>query len=132
MKEVQALTEGLGVEAAINTSERETAAPLSCAITRIHGRIVQVAQPDMVCVPFPELIFRDIRIVGTMISGQEQAQDMLNLVAENKIQVETNVFHGLKEVPRMVDLSHSGKMKGKAICVVDEKAIEEEKRKVTN
>jgi propanol-preferring alcohol dehydrogenase len=131
-KEVQALTEGLGVEAAINTSEHETAAPLSCAITRIHGRMVQVAQPDMVCIPFPELIFRDIRIVGTMISGQEQAQDMLNLVAENKIQVEVNVFHGLKEVPRMVDLSHSGKMKGKAVCVVDEKAIEEEKGKVAS
>ena len=94
--------------------------------------MVQVAQPDMVYIPFPELIFRDIRIVGTMISGQEQAQDMLNLVAENKIQVETNVFHGLKEVLRMVDLSHFGKMKGKAICVVDEKAIEEEKGKVTN
>ena len=94
--------------------------------------MVQVAQPDMVCVLFPELIFRDIRIVGTLISGQEQAQDMLDLVAESKIHVETNVFHGLKEVPRMVDLAHSGKMKGKAICVVDEKAIEEEEGKVTS
>jgi hypothetical protein len=35
-------------------------------------------------------------------------------------------------VPKMVDLSHSGKMKGKAICVVDEKAIEEEHGKVTS
>ena len=132
VKEVQAVTDGLGVEAAINTSEHETAAPLSCAITRMHGRMVQVAQPDMVSVPFTELIFRDIRIVGTLISGQEQAQDMLNLVADNKIHVETNVFHGLNEVPKMVELSHSGKMKGKAVCVVDEKAIEEEQGKVTS
>jgi alcohol dehydrogenase, propanol-preferring len=88
VKEIQALTGGLGVEAAINTSEHETAAPLSCAITRMHGRMVQVAQPDMVCIPFPELIFRDIRIVGTLISGQQQAQDMLNLVAEHKIHVD--------------------------------------------
>jgi propanol-preferring alcohol dehydrogenase len=74
VKEVQALTEGLGVGTAINTSEHETAAPLSCAITRIHGRMVQVAQPDMVCVPFPELIFRDIRIVGTLTSGTRAKQ----------------------------------------------------------
>jgi propanol-preferring alcohol dehydrogenase len=57
---------------------------------------------------------------------------MLSLVAENKIQVETNVFHGLNDVPRMVDLSHSSKMKCKAICVVDEKAIGEEKGKATS
>jgi alcohol dehydrogenase, propanol-preferring len=44
----------------------------------------------------------------------------------------TNVFNGLKEVPKMVDLSHSGKMKGKAVCVVDEKAVAEEQGKVTS
>lgn len=132
VKDIQALTDGLGVEAAVNVSEHETAAGLSCAITRMHGRMVQVAQPDNVSVPFHELIFRDIRIVGTLISGQEQAQEMLDLVARNKIRVETNVFHGLHEVQKMVDLSHSGKMKGKAVCVVDEEAVDAEKGKVTS
>jgi len=119
VKEVQALTGGLGVEAAINTSEHETAAPLSCAITRMHGRMVQVAQPDMVCVPFPELIFRDIRIVGTLISVQEQAQDMLNLVAENKICVEMNVVlrsEGSAEDGRPITLwknERQGRLRGR-------------------
>jgi hypothetical protein len=53
----------------------------------------------------------------------------LNLVAENKIQVETNIFHGLNYVPRMADLSYSSKTKGKAICVVDEKATGEERER---
>ena len=132
VKGVQALTDGLGVEAAVNTSEHETAAGLSCAITRMHGLMVQVAQPDNVVIPFTELIFRDIKVVGTLISGQEQAQDMLNLVAEHGIRVEKNVFHGLNEVPKMVELSHSGKMKGKAVCVVDEKAIQDEGGKMTS
>ena len=130
VKDVQALTEGLGVEAAINTSEHETAAGFSCAITRMHGRMVQVAQPNEVKIPFQELIFRDIRVVGTLISGQEQAQDMLKLVADNKIHVEKNIFHGLNEVPKMVELSHSGKMSGKAVCIVDEELVEAEKGKV--
>lgn len=59
-KEIQALINGLKVEAAINISEHETAVPLSSAITRMHEGIVEVLQPDMVCIPFPVLIFRDI------------------------------------------------------------------------
>lgn len=129
VKQVQDLTDGLGVESTINLSEHETAAPLSCAITRMHGSMIQVSQPDMVSVPFQELIFRDIRIKGTLIAGQEQSQAMLNMVADNKIHVETNLFYGLEEVPKMVELSHSGKMKGKAVCVVDPEAVKGEEGK---
>lgn len=118
-EQVQKLTDGLGVEATINVSEAEAAAPLSCAITRMHGTVVQVSQPPNVSVPFTELIFRDIQIVGTLISGQEQAQQMLDEVGKNKIHVEVNKFNGLNEVPKMVELAHSGKMKGKAVCIVD-------------
>lgn len=44
---------------------------------------------------------------------------MLKDVGNHGIKVETNIFHGLNEVPKMVELSHSGKMKGKAVCIVD-------------
>ena len=128
---VQALTDGLGVEAAINVSEHESSAPLACAITRMHGTVVQTAQPDMVAVPFQELMFRDIKIKGTLIAGQELSQEMLNEAARHNIKVETNLFYGLEEVPKMVELSHSGKMKGKAVCVVDQSLLDEEKGKVT-
>ena len=130
VKQVQGLTDGLGAEATVNVSDHDTAAAFSCAVTRIHGRMVQVAQPDEVKIPFVELIFRDIRIVGSLIAGAQQSQEMLNFCTENKIAVETNVFHGLEEVPKMVELSHSGKMKGKAVVVVDEEAIQNEKGKV--
>jgi len=56
---------------------------------------------------------------------------MLGVVAKHNIKVETNLFYGLKEVPKMVELSHSGKMKGKAVCVIDEAALDQEKGKVT-
>lgn len=58
VEQVQKLTGGLGVESAINVSEAKTACGLSAAITRMHGTVVQVAQPDEVSVPFAELIFR--------------------------------------------------------------------------
>ena len=113
------MTDGLGVEAAINVSEHESSAPLACAITKMHGTVVQAAQPDMVAVPFTELMFRDIRLRGTLIAGQEVSQEMLDVAGKHGIKVETNAFHGLKEVPKMVELSHSGRMKGKAICIID-------------
>jgi D-arabinose 1-dehydrogenase-like Zn-dependent alcohol dehydrogenase len=124
--QVQALTDGLGVHAAVNVSEHETAADTACAVTRMHGSMVQVAQPDRVSVAFQELIFRDIRIKGTLIAGQQYSQQMLDDVAKHDIKVETNLFYGLEEVPKMVELAHSGKMKGKAVCVVDKAELDKE------
>ena len=52
---------------------------------------------------------------------------MLNMVAEHNITVKTNVFRGLKQIPDLVELAHSGRMSGKGIVIVDEEAIEREK-----
>jgi alcohol dehydrogenase, propanol-preferring len=46
VEQVQKLTDGLGVHAAINVSEHESSADMACAITRMHGTMVQTAQPD--------------------------------------------------------------------------------------
>lgn len=127
--EIQKLTpDNLGCDGSINVSEHETAAGTACAVTKMHGRMVQVAQPTQVCIPFHELVFRDIRVVGTLIAGAKQSQDMLNLVADAGIQVETNVFHGLDKVPELIEFAHSGKMKGKAVVVVDEEQVKGEKK----
>lgn len=98
VKQVQELTGGPGADATINVSEHETAAPLACAITKMHGNMIQISQPAIVNIPFAELVFRDVRVKGSLVAGQEQSQDMLNLCAEAGIKVETNLFHGLKEV----------------------------------
>lgn len=119
VKKVQALTDGLGVECTINVSEHETSAPLSCAITRMHGLMVQVSQPANVSVPFTELIFRDITIKGTLVGGPKISQEMLDVAGKSGIKVETQKFNGLEKVPDMVELAHSGKLSGKAVCVVD-------------
>lgn len=38
---------------------------------------------------------------------------MLDIVAEHNISVKTNAFKGLKEIPKLVELAHGGKMAGK-------------------
>lgn len=52
---------------------------------------------------------------------------MLNFVAEHNITVRTNLFYGLKEIPNLVDLAHSGKMAGKGVVIVDGDEIEKDK-----
>ncbi|KAK5057477.1 hypothetical protein LTR84_011477 [Exophiala bonariae] len=119
VKKVHALTEGQGVEAVVNVSDHPTSAALSAAITRTHGTVIQAAQPTEVCVPFQDIVLRDVTIKGTMLGGRGVAQEMLEVVARHNIKAETQVFHGLEEVPNMVELSRAGKLKGKAICIVD-------------
>lgn len=74
-----------------------------------------------------EFIFRDIRVEGSLICSRGQAQQMLKMVVDNNITVKKNIFHGLNQIPQMVELAHAGKMKGKGVVIVDEEAIKKEK-----
>jgi propanol-preferring alcohol dehydrogenase len=66
VEEVKKVTGGEGAEATLNVSDHETAAATSAAVTKMHGVLIQIAQPDNVVVPFQELVFRDIRIHGSL------------------------------------------------------------------
>lgn len=146
VQEVQRATGGGGVHATVNVSDAKSAAATACAITKMHGKVVQIAQvsrclltgltedaeprwgqPDEVCVPMREFIFRDIRIEGSLICSKLQGQKMLQMMVDHNINVEKNVFHGLNKIPELVDFAHHGRMQGKGIVIVDEDAIQKEK-----
>lgn len=44
VKEVQSVTGGEGAKSTVNVSDAESAAELACAVTRMHGTMVEVAQ----------------------------------------------------------------------------------------
>ena len=83
-------------------------------------------QPDNVSVPFQELIFRDIRIRGSLICSAKEANDMLQLVAKHDISVNANAFKGLGEMETLIELAESGKMKGKGVVIMDQAQIDAE------
>ncbi|KKY16792.1 putative zinc binding [Diplodia seriata] len=91
------------------------------------GKEKVVDEPDEVAVPFHELVFRDIRIHGSLVCSPEEAREMMKVVAENGISVRTNPVHGLDEIPKLLELVRSGKMAGKGIVIVDPAQIEHEK-----
>lgn len=53
---------------------------------------------------------------------------MLKVASKNKICVKTNPFNGIKEIPKDVELAHSGRMQGKPVIIIDNEAIQNEKK----
>jgi alcohol dehydrogenase, propanol-preferring len=128
VKQVQKVTGGDGADSTINLSDHKDAAAIACACTKMHGVVVQIAQPDEVSVPFPEIIFRDIKIHGSLICSAEESVSMLDTIAKHGVTVTTVPFQGLDKIGELVELAHSGKIKGKAVIVVDPEQIEAEKK----
>lgn len=108
-----------GADAAITVSDADSASALACAVTKMHGTMVQIAQPDTVKVPFYELINRDVRIHGSVLCSAQDSRDMINFVAEHGISAKVNVYNGLESIHELVEVVHSGKIQGKAVIVVD-------------
>ena len=118
----------MGADATLCISDAPTAAALACAVTKMHGLMIQIAQPENVTIPFPELIFRDIRVHGSLICSAEESKRMLDCIAEHGVTVKTNAFEGLDSIHELVEMVHGGKIQGKAVIVVDREQIEKEKK----
>lgn len=56
------------------------------------------------------------------MASQQETEAMLNAVVEHNIHVENNIFDGLKEIPRVVEMLQNVQYRGKAAFVIDEKA----------
>lgn len=127
VKAVREVTGGMGADATVNLSDASSAAGLACAVTKMHGLMVQIAQPDNIEIPFSEIIFRDIRVRGSLICSPEESKSMLKCIAEHGVTVKTNPFYGLDKIEDLVSMVHGGKIQGKAIIVVDNEQIKREK-----
>ncbi len=53
VEEVKKVTDGAGADATLTISDASTAAALACAVTKMHGLMIQIAQ---VCFPFLSLL----------------------------------------------------------------------------
>jgi alcohol dehydrogenase, propanol-preferring len=69
-----------------------------------------------------EFLFRDIHVSGSLMASQKETEDMLNAVVEHNIHLENNVFKGLDEIPRAVEMLQNVQYRGKACFIVDPNA----------
>lgn len=128
VQQVQDATGGDGADATVTLSDAESAAALACAVTKMHGTMVQIAQPDKIIIPFQEFVFRDIRVKGSVVSSPEESRAMVRFIADTGVKVKTNVFNGLDKIETLLEVIHGGKIQGKAVIIVDQEQIEKEKQ----
>ena len=57
------------------------------------------------------------------MASPKEVEATLNAVVEHGIHVENNVFDGLEEIPRVVEMLQNKRYRGKATFVVDESAV---------
>lgn len=117
-----------GADATVTLADTDGAAALACAVTKMHGTMVQVAQPDTVKIPFHELINRDVRIRGSVLCSAQDSRDMVDFAAKHGISAKTVVFHGLDKIYDLVSVVHGGKIQGKAVIIVDQNQMDQEKK----
>jgi propanol-preferring alcohol dehydrogenase len=76
-------------------------------------------QPKEVSIPFEEYIFRDVRVKGSFLCSQKEAEEMLQCVVDHDIHIEKNIFHGLDQVPTAVEALKTGAYRGKGVIVIE-------------
>ncbi|ROW13859.1 hypothetical protein VPNG_03650 [Cytospora leucostoma] len=133
VKEIQDVTRDAnpgnpGADATVTLSDAGSAAALGCAVTKMHGTMVQIAQPNEVVIPFHEFVFRDIGVKGSVISSPKESKAMVKFIAERGVKVKTNVFDGLAQIEELLAMIHSGKIQGKGVIIIDQEQIEKEKK----
>ncbi|KAH8914878.1 GroES-like protein [Atractiella rhizophila] len=123
LQQVYGATRGTLATTTIVLSDHEEATGLGCAVTQEHGTLVQLAQPETVEIPFRELIFRDIRIVGSLLGSAEDWKDLIAFVEKHKIKGETKTFSGLQSLEEIEVAAREGRYPGKMVVVLDEEAV---------
>ena len=66
-----------------------------------------------------------------MLCSKEQGEGMLEMVAKHNISVKINAFRGLEKIPELVEMAHGGRMQGKGVIIIDDVAVENERRSGT-
>jgi alcohol dehydrogenase, propanol-preferring len=117
VKKVREFAGGWGVDAATTLADEGT--PLACAVTRTHGIVIQAAAVDPVPVPLMDHIFRDIQIRGTLNCSASESEKMVAAFVEHRMKALVEVFDGLDKVKDVVERAHSGRLRGKAVVVVN-------------
>lgn len=78
-----------GVDATILATDAPPAFDFAASITKKHGTLVLVGQPENgITMSYFNVIFRDIKLVGSLIADKAQAEELVALVAEADIQVQ--------------------------------------------
>lgn len=108
-----------GVDASIVATDAAAAFDMATKVTKKHGTLVVVGQPsEGINFSWHTLIFRDIKVVGSLLANTQQAQELVQLVHDAKIQIKIKEWK-MADAEAMKQEYMAGKGDGKNVIVME-------------
>lgn len=121
MKQISSMnkrSEWPGLDATIVCTDSIPAFLYAADVTRKHGLLVVVGQPaEPVPVTYKSLIFRNIRVIGSLLSNVTEAQEMIDLIDKHDIEITVEEYP-MDKVNEMVEATHHEDMKGRLVMTM--------------
>ncbi|KAF5551493.1 alcohol dehydrogenase [Fusarium phyllophilum] len=77
-----------GLDATIIATDAPAAFDLAAKLTRKHGTMVLLGQPEKgITLSYQNIIFRDTKLIGSLVAGTNETEELLELVMKHNIQV---------------------------------------------
>ncbi|KAK6382831.1 hypothetical protein LTS17_003500 [Exophiala oligosperma] len=97
-----------GIDAVLILSDSQSAFDFGMKLLKNHSTCVVISFPKAgFCINAQDLIFRDIKIIGSLVGRIRQLQEMMSFVVRHDIRAQIRV-HPLEKVNELVKDYHSG------------------------
>lgn len=107
-----------GVDASILATDAPSSFKFAAGITRKHGTMVLLGQPEKgITLSFHDVIFRDLKLVGSLLGTTEDAQELVHIVADQGINLEIKQW-SMERVEDMRQEYLTGSGIGKNVMVI--------------
>jgi len=119
MKKITEVVKGdyPGLDATVIATDVPAAFDLAAQLTRKHGTMVLLGQPEKgITLSYQNIIFRDIKLVGSLLADRDQLVELLALVVEHDIRVKVKEWK-IEEAETMRQEYLTGKQSGKNVIV---------------
>lgn len=103
--------------AVVVTAESKAALQYAFDIVKRHGTYVLVSQPPALSIPFRELIFKNVAVVGTLQGNGEDLQETIDFVDQHGVKIHTTTW-GLEDVNEMWEAQESPSHAGKNVVLL--------------
>ncbi|KAF6831833.1 alcohol dehydrogenase [Colletotrichum musicola] len=108
-----------GVDAAILATDAPPAFDFAAAITRKHGTLVLLGQPEKgITMSYANIIYRDIKLVGSLVADKKETEELVALVAKHDIKVRLKTWRP-EQAEEMRKEYLGGKSEGKNVIVFE-------------
>ncbi|KAM0304180.1 hypothetical protein ACHAPM_002253 [Fusarium culmorum] len=106
-----------GLDAVIIATDAPPAFDLAAQLTRKHGTMVLLGQPEKgITLSYQNIIFRDIKLVGSLLADRPVLEELLKLVVKHNIQVKVKEWK-IEDAEKMRQEYLTGKNSGKNVIV---------------